>query len=143
MYKRHEYDGLFRFAYSDMGGALFYSINGSDGTQTLSGEYTADEDGTVAIYSVSEGDPDVCIYDTDGFPLRNDADSGAEISGNEHDFAVVIDAAAGDTYRIFVSGKFTECRVIRALYTGDGTSLGPDDIEAVADGEGEITGEEK
>lgn len=119
-------------------GASEVSLNGESVI-----EYTADEDGTVAIYSVSEGDPDVCIYDTDGFPLRNDADSGAEISGNEHDFAVVIDAAAGDTYRIFVSGKFTECRVIRALYTGDGTSLGPDDIEAIADGEGEITGEEK
>lgn len=94
-------------------------------------EYTADEAGTFAIYSVSEGDPDVCIYDSDGFPLRNDTNSGAEISGNEHDFAAVIDAAAGDTYRIFVSGKIKDCKVIRARYTGDGTSLGPDDIEKI------------
>ena len=94
-------------------------------------EYTADEAGTFAIYSVSDGDPDVCVYDADGFPLRNDSDSGAELSENEHDFAFVIDAAQGDVYRIFVSGKFEDCRVIRARYTGDGTSIGPDDIEKI------------
>lgn len=99
-------------------------------------EYTADADGTIAIYSVSDGDPDVSVYDSDGFPLRNDKGSGAEISGNEHDFAVVIDASAGDVYRIFVSGTFTDCRIIRAKYKGDGSSLGPDDIEPI-----EITGE--
>lgn len=99
-------------------------------------EYAADEKGTFAIYSVSEGNPDVSVYDSDGFPLRNDNDSGAEISENEHDFAVVIDAAEGDVYRIFVSGSFDECRVIRARYTGDGTSLGPDDIEPIETEEG-------
>lgn len=92
-------------------------------------DYTADEDGLAVIYSVSDGDPDVTVYDADGFPLRNDNDSGSEISENEHDFAVVIDAAAGDVYRIFVSGKFSDCKVIRARYTGDGTTIGPDDIE--------------
>jgi hypothetical protein len=94
-------------------------------------EFTADEDGLTVIYSVSDGNPDVTVYDADGFPLRNDNDSGAEISQNEHDFAVVIDAAAGDVYRIFVSGRFSDCRVIRARYTGDGTTLGPDDIEQI------------
>lgn len=94
-------------------------------------EFTADEDGLTVIYSVSDGNPDVTVYDADGFPLRNDNDSGAEISENEHDFAVVIDAAAGDVYRIFVSGRFSDCRVIRARYTGDGTTLGPDDIEQI------------
>ena len=94
-------------------------------------EFTADEDGLTVIYSVSDGNPDVTVYDADGFPLRNDNDSGAEISENEHDFAVVIDAAAGDVYRIFVSGRFSDCRVIRARYTGDGSTLGPDDIEQI------------
>ena len=94
-------------------------------------EFTSDEDGLTVIYSVSDGNPDVTVYDADGFPLRNDNDSGAEISENEHDFAVVIDAAAGDVYRIFVSGRFSDCRVIRARYTGDGTTLGPDDIEQI------------
>lgn len=94
-------------------------------------EFTSDEDGLAVIYSVSDGDPDVTVYDADGFPLRNDNDSGAEISENEHDFAVVIDAAAGEVYRIFVSGRFSDCRVIRARYTGDGTTLGPDDIEQI------------
>ena len=94
-------------------------------------EFTADEDGLTVIYSVSDGNPDVTVYDADGFPLRNDNDSGAEISENKHDFAVVIDAAAGDVYRIFVSGRFSDCRVIRARYTGDGSTLGPDDIEQI------------
>ena len=94
-------------------------------------EFTADEDGLTVIYSVSDGNPDVTVYDADGFPLRNDNDFGAEISENEHDFAVVIDAAAGEVYRIFVSGRFSDCRVIRARYTGDGSTLGPDDIEQI------------
>ncbi len=108
-----------------------------DGTAEvqISGEsvidFKADDSGLAVIYSVSDGNPDVTVYDADGFPMRNDTDSGAEISENERDFAVVIDAAAGDTYKIFVSGRFSDCRIIRARYTGDGTTIGPDDIEQI------------
>ena len=108
-------------------------------------EFTADEDGLTVIYSVSDGNPDVTVYDAEGFPLRNDNDSGAELSENEHDFAVVIDAAAGDVYRVFVSGKFSGCKVIRARYTGDGTTIGPDDIDPIeiaAEASGDNSGAE-
>ena len=108
-------------------------------------DFKADDNGLAVIYSVSDGNPDVTVYDAEGFPLRNDNDSGAEISQNEHDFAVVIDAAAGDVYRIFVSGRFSGCKVIRARYTGDGTTIGPDDIDPIeiaAEASGDNSGAE-
>ena len=114
-----------------IGSAAFEDASEVQITEESVIEYKADADGTFVIYSVSDGNPDVCVYDSDGFPMRNDADSGAELSENGRDFAVVIDAAAGDAYRIFVSGRFGDCRVILARYTGDGTTLGPDDIEAI------------
>ena len=108
-------------------------------------DFKADDNGLAVIYSVSDGNPDVTVYDAEGFPLRNDNDSGAELSENEHDFAVVIDAAAGDVYRVFVSGKFSGCKVIRARYTGDGTTIGPDDIDPIeiaAEASGDNSGAE-
>ena len=68
------------------------------------------------------------MYDQGGFPAGSDNDSGEAFSGNAKDLALVFEAEKGKRYRIFVSGEFSACKIGTALYTGDGTSLGPDSI---------------
>lgn len=119
-------------------------------TETLSGigtaevpeavviEFTPDTDGPLIIYSESEGDPEASLYDSNYFPLRSDKNSGGALSGNDKDFAMVFNAEAGKTYAICVEGDMTGCKVHVARYTGDGTSLGPDDIQTE-----DVTGSEE
>ena len=82
-----------------------------------------------AVWSVSDGNVEASVYDEEGFPLNRDNNSGGTLSENEKDFALVLQAKDGVIYLIHADGKFSECTVNIARYTGDGTSLGPDDIE--------------
>lgn len=91
-------------------------------------EYMPAVSGNIAVYSVTDGDPRTVIYEKAGFPLRTDDDTEASLSENPNDFAVVFTAEAGGAYRICVFGDFAEGSVIITDYTGDGSSLTPDDI---------------
>ena len=82
-----------------------------------------------AIYSVSDGNVSGAVYDDKGFPLNKDNDSGGTLSENKNDFALVLQAEGKKLYLIHVAGEFKDCTVNIAEYTGDGTSLGPDDIK--------------
>ncbi len=97
--------------------------------------YTADADMPLMISSSSDGDPDVVMYDSDGFMLRNDDDSGGAVSENPKEFALGFNAEKGKTYRICISGEFTQCSVIVQEYKGDGTE--PDKSTAEGDEETE------
>jgi hypothetical protein len=112
-----------------------YSIN--EGTVI---EFTSRETQNLAVYSVSDGNIRCAVYDSMGFPINNDRNSGGEFSGNVNDFALVIQAQAGTRYLIYTDGKYTECKIVIARYIGDGSSLGPDDIE-ITEPEGEVTDE--
>lgn len=72
-------------------------------------EYTAAESGKIIFYSESKGDPKVSVYDSEGFLLRSDDDSGAEFGGSKKDFAVMINADRGQEYHIYVRGRFKKC----------------------------------
>lgn len=98
-------------------------------------EFKPSESGNYAVYSVTEGDPKAIIYEKAGFPLRTDDDTEASLSDNPDDFAVVFTAEAGNVYRICVHGNFGEGSIIIAGYTGDGSSLTPDDIAPIEDPE--------
>ena len=103
------------------------------GTYSISGntiiELDADESRAVAVYSLSDGDMSATVYDSKGFPVSSDDGSGEAISGHKGDFALVLKTMKGQKYMIYANGRFNECRIIITGYTGDGTSLGPDDIE--------------
>ena len=85
-------------------------------------EYTADANVPLMISSSSDGDPDVVMYDSDGFMLRKDDDSGGPVSGNPQDFALGFNAEKRKVYRICVDGEFTQCTVIIQVYRGDGSA---------------------
>jgi len=91
-------------------------------------EYKARATQNIAVYSVSDGDVRCSVYDSMGFPLNSDNDTGGELSGNEKDFALVIRAQKRSEYLIYANGKFNNCRIVIAEYTGDGTTIGKDDI---------------
>lgn len=111
------------------GGLCSIEING----ETVI-EYTAEANMPLMISSSSDGDPDVVMYDSEGFMLRKDDDSGGPVSGNPQDFALGFHAEKGRVYRICINGEFTKCSVIVQEYKGDGTA--PDSGNAV---EGENT----
>ena len=90
--------------------------------------YTADRSGQLVIYTSSDGDPKASVYDENGYPVGNDDNSGAVLSDNEKDYAIVLNAEKGKHYYIYTSGKFSTCTIKFGLYTGDGTSFTPDDI---------------
>ena len=92
-------------------------------------EYTAGSRENLAVYSVSDGDPAVVIYETPGFPLRNNDNSEGILSDNKNDFGVVFRTESGKTYRICIYGEYTDCKVMIAKYIGDGTTLTREDIE--------------
>lgn len=79
------------------------------------------------VYSVI-GDADVVMYDSEGFMLRQDDDSGETVSGNPNDFALGFHAVKGEMYRICVDGKFTQCTVNIQEYKGDGTAPDPEEV---------------
>ena len=89
-------------------------------------EYTPEADIPLIISSDSDGDPDVVMYDSEGFMLRQDDDSGEEISGNPQDFALGFNAEKGKVYRICVDGEFTQCTVKIQEYKGDGSAPASD-----------------
>ena len=87
-------------------------------------EYTAEADMPLIISSSSDGDPDAALYDSEGFMLRQDDDSGGALSGNPKDFALGLQAEKGEVYRICVDGEFAQCTVNIQEYKGDG--MAPD-----------------
>lgn len=93
-------------------------------------EFTSRETKNLAVHSVSDGDVRCRVYDSKGFPLNSDDDSGGELSGNDKDFALVIQAQKKSMYLIYVDGRFDECSVVITDYNGDGSSVGTDDVSA-------------
>ena len=100
-------------------------------------EFSPKETKDLVIYSVSDGDTRCYVYDSNGFPLNSDDDSGGELSGNDKDFALVIQAVKKSVYRIYAEGKFNECKIVITEYTGDGQSIGKDSIPAEPEDEKE------
>lgn len=117
------------------------------GTETMKGgekisiagesviEYTASASGPLAVWSVSDGDPHATVYDESGTPVSTDNDSGEAFSGNAKDLALVLNAVKGSRYFIYVGGDFSGCEINSGTYTGDGTSLGPDTVDAASEDE--------
>lgn len=101
--------------------------------------YTAEANMPLMISSSSDGDPNVVMYDNEGFMLRKDDDSGGVVSGNPKDFALGFNAEKGKTYRICINGEFTKCTVTVQEYKGDGTE--PDSGAAAENEEAEDAGE--
>ena len=91
-------------------------------------EFTAPETKNLAVYSVSDGNVRCNVYDSMGFPLNYDDDSGGPLSGNDRDFALVLQAQKKNLYFIYAGGQFGECGIVITEYTGDGSSIGKDDI---------------
>ncbi len=98
-------------------------------------EYVAEKDCDLAVYTVSEGDPRLVIYEKDGFPLRNDDKTEASLSDNPDDIATVLKVEKGTKLRICIFGEVADCRVVMTEYTGDGTSLTIDDLVPVPESE--------
>lgn len=96
-------------------------------------EYTASEDADIVIFSESDGDPRATLHDSPGFLLREDDNSGGTLGDNGKDFAMVFSADKGKVYRICVFGSFENCKLRIGKYTGDGSSLGPEDVEISQD----------
>ncbi len=107
-----------------------YSINGD----TII-EFTSQDVQNLAIYSVSDGNARCHVYDSMGFPLNFDDNSEGELSGNSKDFALVIQAQKKMKYLIYTEGKFDECSVVIAKYTGDGSSIEEDSVTTSAEEE--------
>lgn len=103
-----------------------YKINGD----TII-EFRAKETKNLAVYSVSDGNVRCIVYDSKGFPLNSDEGSGGDLSGNDGDFALVIQAQKKRDYIIYAEGVYEECRIVITEYTGDGSSLGKDDVAAI------------
>ena len=103
-------------------------------------EYTAEADMPLMISSSSDGDPMAVVYDSEGFMLRQDDNSGESVSGNPKDFALGFNAEKGKAYRICVDGKFTQCTVNIQEYKGDGTSpeSGAETESSAEDESGEV-----
>ncbi len=110
--------------------------------------FKAPESGNYAVYSQSDGKTVGSVYDERGFMLNYDEDSGGPLSGNKNDYALILQAEKGDTYIIYSGGTFNDCNIVITGYKGDGSSLGPEDIEPLKQDEekdenknGEITEE--
>lgn len=89
-------------------------------------EYTAEESGYTAVYSVSKGDPAALVFEKPGFVIRSD-DNTALFSENSKDFAMVFKAERGKKYHIAVYGNIKECRVVTEPYTEEEES-GEDEV---------------
>lgn len=97
-------------------------------------EYTADSDGYIAVYSLSDGDPGAAIYEVPGFTIRSDDNSGDVFSGNGKDFAMVFRPEKGKMYRIGVYGKIKNCKVVIEPYDSGETEGSGEEAE----GSGEV-----
>lgn len=93
-------------------------------------EYTAEEDGYLAVYSVSGGDPAGLIYEKPGFAIRTDDNNAQKLfSDNGKDFAMVFKAEKGGSYHIGVYGKMRNCKVMIRPYTPEEEKTEEDDPE--------------
>ncbi|MBR7088771.1 MAG: hypothetical protein IKI38_05390 [Mogibacterium sp.] len=93
-------------------------------------EYHAEGDGYMAVYSVSDGNPNALIYEKAGVALRTDEDGEDSLSGNDKDFAMVFSQKDGRNYCVGVYGDIgSECKVYILPYIGDGSSLTLDDVD--------------
>lgn len=102
-----------------------FDENGSAGLSSASIiEYTTEKDERVLFHSVSEGNPKVTVYDSEGFPVRSDDNSGEEFGGGKKDFAVMINAEKGKEYRIYVYGKIKNCTVNAVRYASEEEQAG-------------------
>jgi hypothetical protein len=100
-------------------------------------EYIADKDCNLAVYTISEGDPSILIYETAGFPLRTDDRSEASLSDNPNDVATVLSVKKNAGLHICLYGDLTGCRVCITEYNGDGTTLTMDDLTPIPEDEKE------
>ena len=80
--------------------------------------YTSRITKNMLVYSVSDGDVRGAVYDSKGFPLNFDDNSGEDMSGNRKDFALVIQAQKRSRYLIYAEGRFNECSIVIAEYDG-------------------------
>lgn len=104
--------------------------------------YVAKKDCDLAVYTVSEGDPSLVIYEQPGFPLRSDDKSEASLSSNPNDVATVLRVKQGTGLHICIFGDVADCRVYITEYTGDGTSLTVDDLVPVPEDKEDVKAEE-
>ena len=102
-------------------------------------EYRPEKKGNIAVYSVSEGDPEALIYETESFPLRTESDTEISLSANPNDFAVAFTVGPDNMYRICIYGDPGECDIVITDYIGDGSTLTQDDVAPLPE---EITEEE-
>ncbi len=96
-------DGVLRFAYSDMYGASFYSIECETGTQTLTGEYIPDEGTYVGgVFSLQDG---FMLVLNDGTVLRSDCCGNVidTLFSGESDSSEYINNAAEMNGKLFVT----------------------------------------
>jgi hypothetical protein len=103
-------------------------------------EYRPDKKGNIAVYSMSEGDPEALIYEQESFPLRTDDDTDASLSANPNDFAVAFTAGSSNLYRICIYGDPGECDIVITDYIGDGSTLTQADVAPLPE---EVTAEEQ
>lgn len=117
------------------------------GTYNITGEtileFKPKKGANYAVFSVSDGNVNGAVYDDKGFPLNKNNNSVGTLSENKEDFALVLQAQDDVLYLIHVNGEFKDCSVTIAEYTGDGTSLGPDDIKLPSDTDAEQTKEDQ
>lgn len=95
--------------------------------------FKANDTENYAVYSESDGEVMGSVYDKKGFQLNFDSNSGGPLSGNENDFAFVLQAQKGQTYAILADGEFSKCRIVITEYTGDGRSLGKEDVAPLSE----------
>ncbi|MBR2706293.1 MAG: hypothetical protein IKE74_03520 [Mogibacterium sp.] len=122
-----------RIAYIKADSPGSYSINGP----SIIG-FKSKDTVNYAVYSLSDSNIKGSVYDSKGFPLNKDNNSGGTLSENSNDFALILQAEKDKKYLIFADGEFSKCVINIAVYKGDGTALGPEDIELPAsESEGE------
>jgi hypothetical protein len=98
-------------------------------------EYVAKKDCIVAVYTISEGDPKLLIYEKAGLPLRTDDKSEASLSDNPDGIAAVLRVKEGTGLHICIYGDVKDCRVFITEYTGDGTTLTMEDLVPIPENE--------
>ena len=89
----------------------------------------SETEGNILVYSKSDGEVSAVVFDERGYPIASDDGAGSVLSGNEGDFALVIQALKGEKYSLYIDGVFNECDIVITGYRGDGRSIGPDDAE--------------
>lgn len=81
----------------------------AEGIQTLTVEgeqlisYTADRDGDILVYSISETDPTLKVYNTDYQIVAESIAADGLFSDNKQDFAALMHVKTGEVYYLYVS----------------------------------------